>query len=432
MKLGNMFRLLLGTAGLRFGGAAIGLATQLVLARLLSPQDLGIVFLTMSSAALLSLLVTAGYPNLAFTQLPRWHTLKVQRAVAAFHGAFLRDFVLWNVALIGVVLALAWSGSINPDLRLALLFGTASAGISGLLRYNSAIANGLKQFVIAYGPDSLVRPGLFFLIIVAVAGAGIELSLMFVLCAFIASNFVVVVGQALAMGTNRLRVQNWFHARRGFSSLLRGRAAAVMITAGLATMFADIVTLLGGVLLAPGDVAVLGICIRLSGLAGYVLQASQQFSLPDLTAAFTRRDDALARSLLLRLNYLMLGSSAVMLSGTILLGGIFLRFFGDHYATGYGLLVICMLGQVVRAASGMNQNLLAIHGFQKQTARAALTAVVLFVGTTILLGARMGAFGIGLAVLVAELAWAAQLAAQARSLVGKRADLLWLMMAAAP
>ena len=50
MTLAKMFQLMLGTVGLRFGGAAIGLLTQLVLARALAPDDVGVVFLTMSVA----------------------------------------------------------------------------------------------------------------------------------------------------------------------------------------------------------------------------------------------------------------------------------------------------------------------------------------------------------------------------------------------
>ncbi len=427
MKIARMLRLLAGTVALRFAGAALGLVTQLLLAMLLVPHDLGVVFLTLSSAAILSLLVTGGYPNLALTQLPRLQTLGLGRAVRAFHGAFVRDFLLWNLLLVLICVLAVLLRFLNPDLRLALLFGTATAGISGLLRYNSAIANGLKQFVLAYVPDSLIRPGLFFLFVAAAALTGYQLNLISVLLAFIASNLMVVVGQAVIMDKNGVQLRDWWATRQNFTRILRWRAAAVMITAGLATMFADIVTLVGGFVLLPADVAILGICIRLSGLAGYVLQASQQFSLPDLTEAFTRNDTVLAYRLLLRLNLLTLGSALALLVGTFLLGGVFLRFFGAAYQAGYGLLVICMIGQVIRAGSGMNQILLAIHGYQKQGARAALTAVVIFVCTAILLGMSFGAIGVGYALLLAELAWAVSLSAQAKSLVGRRADLLSLL-----
>ena len=62
-----MLQLIFGTVGLRLGGAAIGLLTQLALTRVLIPDDVGVVFLTMSLAAFTSLMVTGGYPILALT-----------------------------------------------------------------------------------------------------------------------------------------------------------------------------------------------------------------------------------------------------------------------------------------------------------------------------------------------------------------------------
>jgi O-antigen/teichoic acid export membrane protein len=428
MTLAKMLQLMLGTVGLRFGGAAIGLLMQLALTRVLAPEEVGVVFLTMSVAAIASLLVTGGYPNLAFIQLPRLQALHLERAQAAFHGAFLKDFLLWNVVLILAVLVVAWLSLVGASFETALLFGAASAGVSGLLRYSSAVANGLKQFAMAFVPDSLVRPGLFFLVVFGAALIGARLSLQAVLLAFVGSNILVVIGQAVAMGRDGLQLSSWTQTRPSFTKVLRWRAGFMMVTAGVVTMFADIVTLLGGLMLASAEVAILGICIRLSGLAGYVLQASQQFVLPDLTVAFTHSDAAAARSLLMRLNVMMLAASIGLLLGTFVLGKFFLGLFGANYLLGYWLLVICMGGQVIRALSGMNQNLLAIRGHQSRAAGSALTALLIFICAAVLLATSYGLIGIGFAVLIGELAWGLMLAAQAQSLTGQRADLLWLFI----
>ena len=422
-----MLQLIFGTVGLRLGGAAIGLLTQLALTRVLIPDDVGVVFLTMSLAALASLLVTGGYPNLALTQLPRIQALGISRATNAFHGAFLKEFVLWNLVLFALVAYVTIVVLQASSLRTALIFGAATAGVSGLLRYNSGIANGLKQFAMAFVPDSLVRPGLFFLFVFGAAISGVHVSLIAVLLAYVGSNFLVTVGQAIAMGGDRLALSSWTQTWPRFTKVLRLRAASMMVTAGVATMFADIVTLVGGLVLVAGDVAILGICVRLAGLAGYVVQVSQQFILPDLTEALTLRDEGKARELLIRLTSLMLVASLVMLLGTLLLGRFFLHLFGESYEAGYWLLVMCMGGQVIRAISGMNLNLLTIYGHQTRTAVAALTGIAIFIFTAILLAAKFGVIGVGFAVLIAEFAGGLMLASQARDLTGKRADLLWLL-----
>jgi O-antigen/teichoic acid export membrane protein len=428
MTLAKMFQLMLGTVGLRFGGAAIGLLTQLALTRVLDPQEVGVVFLTMSVAAIASLLVTAGYPNLALTQLPRIKALGVPRAAKAFHGTFLREFLFLNLLLLALVVCVVLLVPQGWVLQTAMIFGAATAGASGLLRYNSAIANGLKQYAMAFVPDSLVRPGLFFLFVACAALTGFHLSLLAVLMAYVGSNILVVIGQAIAMGRDRLALANWSETRPRFSKIVRLRASSMMITAGVATMFADIVTLVGGFVLMAGDVALLGICIRLAGLAGYVLQVSQQFILPDLTAALTVRDEAAARNILVRVNSMMVGASLVILLGTIFLGQYFLGLFGASYEAGYELLVICMGAQVIRAISGMNQYLLAIHGYQTRSALAAVTGIAILISSAIILARNFGVIGIGFAVVIAEMASGLMLGSQAQKLTGKRADLLWLLV----
>ena len=115
-----------------------------------------------------------------------------------------------------------------------------------------------------------------------------------------------------------------------------------------------------------------------------------------------------------------------MLLGAIILGRFFLKLFGPSYEAGYWLLVICMGAQVIRALAGLNQSLLAIEGHQARSALAALTGIVIFICAAIVFAGHFGVIGIGYAIVIAEIAGGLMLAAQAQSLTGRRADLLWL------
>jgi O-antigen/teichoic acid export membrane protein len=185
--------------------------------------------------------------------------------------------------------------------------------------------------------------------------------------------------------------------------------------------------LLGGFILPHDELAILGLCIRLAGIAGFVIQATQQFILPDLTHALTKKDDTTANSLLLRLNVMTIVTLGLGLSFAILLGGYFLSFFGEAYRAGQWLLVLFLCGQAIRAMSGMNQNLLSIAGQQVRSAGAAIVGLVLFAALWVVLAPRLGLMAAGVSVILAELAWALMLAAQAKAVLGRRADLLWLL-----
>jgi O-antigen/teichoic acid export membrane protein len=427
MTLGKMIQLALGSVGARLAGAGISLITQLVLTRNFAASDVGIIFLAMSMAAIFSLIVSAGYPSLSLTQLPRFQALKLNRLIAAFHGAFLRDFAAVTLALFAVVGAIVMFAPIDPGLRIALVFGCLSAIPSGLMRYNGSLANVLRRYKLAFLPDFIFRPGLFFIYIAGAFALGFQLSLIHVLWAFIASNTIVSFTWALLMREGGLKFSFWSATNAKLTASLRNRLLALMIVAAVTTLFADVVTLIGGFLLPHDQVALLGLTIRLASLAGFIIQSSQQFVLSDLTHALTIHDSKSADSILMRMNFLTLGTVIAALFGAILFGRFFLSFFGSVYEQGHWLLVLLIIGQAVRALSGMNQHMLSIGGFQLRSAYACLTGMLILIVSWLFFQPMFGIFGVGLAVIAAELCWGLIVGGETQRLTGRRGDLFWLL-----
>jgi O-antigen/teichoic acid export membrane protein len=427
MTVGKMWRLLMGSVGSRFAGAGISLTTQLVLTRSFPAADVGILFLTMSMAAIMSLVVTGGYPSLALTQIPRFHALGLNRLNSAFHGAFLRDWTsLSALIFLGTTVAVLFL-PLDRSLRLALIFGCLTSTALALIRYNSAIANTSRRYSLAYVPDFLYRPGLFFAYVTAAYFLGYKLSLSHVLWVFVAANSIVAAAQAFIIRHEGLQLSNWGMTSSRLTSALRHRAVALAIVAGVSTMFADVVTLIGGFLLPHEQVAMLGLMVRLAGIAGYVVHSSQQFVLSDLTQAITLRDQSVANTLLLRMNLLTITTLACGLLGVVVFGGYFLGVFGEVYVQGHWLLVLFICGQSIRALSGMNQHLLSIGGYQLRSALASLVGILVLFASWVLLQRLFGMIGVGLAVILAELTWAIMLGAQAQTLTKRRGDIFWLL-----
>jgi O-antigen/teichoic acid export membrane protein len=428
MPFWHMILTALNLVGARFGGAAIGLASQILLARLLSQDQVGVVFMGMSAAAIVSLLVTGGYPLLAITCLPRYYALGRTNLVTAFHAAFWRDTLVLSLivfaAATGVILWLP----VDEALKTALLFGCLSAPASALLRMNGATANSLRRYTLSYVPDFLFRPGLLLVYLMLAWLAGIPLSVTHVLWAFIIANTVVALGQAWLMGSAGAVPRFTAKLGRGLAPYLRGRAAALIIVAAVAGAFADTVTMIGGLFLAPDDVAVLGVAARLAALAGFIIQATQQFILPDLTVALARGTREQVKSLLFRINVVALGAIAACVIGALLVGDQALRIFGEGYARGHWTLVLLMISQVFRAASGMNQHLLSLDGHQVKTAGACLVALAVLVAGAAVLAPRFGVLGMGLAVIAADAVWAVLLAIQAERHAGYRGDIVAVLM----
>lgn len=427
MTLAKMLQLALGSVGSRLAGAGISLITQLILTRNFPASDVGIIFLAMSMAAIFSLIASAGYPSLSLTQLPRFQALGLTRLIAAFHGAFLRDFATVSFALIVVVIGVVMLAPIDMGLRTALIFGCLSAMPSAILRYNGSLANTLRRYTLAFLPDFIFRPGLFFLYVAGTFLLGFHLSLVHVLWAFIASNVIVAVVQAIIMRHDGLKLEQWWQVNPRLTAALRGRVLALSIVATVTTLFSDVVTLIGGFMLPHEQVALLGLTIRLASLAGFIIQSSQQFVLSDLTHALTIHDTKTANTILYRMNVMTIGTVVASLIAAVLLGRYFLSFFGPVYAEGHWLLVLFIVGQAVRAISGMNQHMLSIGGHQVRSAMACLFGVLVLVLSWILFQSWFGVLGVGCAVIAAELAWALMVGSQAQQLTGRRGDMFWLL-----
>lgn len=429
MPLWRMIVTAINLVGVRFMGAGIGLVSQILLTRLMSQADVGIVFLGMSSAAILSLLVTVGYPQLALTCLPRYYALGRKNLAAAFHAAFWRDGLVALAVVAAVVVAAAIASPLSPGLKTALVFGLLSSPASAFIRINSAAANSLRRFALSYVPDFIYRPALLLIYLVFAWGAGFHLTAIAVLWAFVIGNSMVALGQALIIGKHGAVPPRLHSGLRNLAPLLRRRAGALVIVAAVSNSFADMVNMIGGVLLPHEDVALLGVCIRLAALIGFITQATQNFILPDLAVALTRGNRAELDTLLLRFNGVALAAIGASLAGTAAVGQYALRIFGPEYVAGHWPLVVFTLSQGFRAASGMNQHLLSLGGYQTKTGGACVLAIVSLGGAAALLTPQFGVMGMAVAVVIADVVWALLLAVLAQRHTGRRGDILALLRA---
>jgi O-antigen/teichoic acid export membrane protein len=114
--------------------------------------------------------------------------------------------------------------------------------------------------------------------------------------------------------------------------------------------------------------------------------------------------------------------------GALLLGPWALSIFGSEYQAGHWPLVLFMVSQAFRAASGMNQHLLSLAGFQIKTAGSCLVAMAILVGATALFTPGHGVMGIAYAVLIADAVWAGLLALQTQRLTGRRGDIIGVLL----
>jgi O-antigen/teichoic acid export membrane protein len=427
VKLSHLVGKLMGYVGARFFGAGLGLLTQVLLARLLPQSDVGTVLLGMSAAAFVSLATNGGYTMLAFTQLPRLAVQQRPKLTNAFHKLVLTDTVLLSLVLFGVLYLASLALEFSEAQTVAWFFGCICSPISSLMRYNSIIASTDRRIELSYIPDFVVRPFLFLLGLLLLRASGFPATSFSVLIVFVSVTYVTTIGQALILGRQGLNLLKFGWPRPALTSRLRSRAAALTIVSAASLAFADIVTIVATFVLPVSEAAIVGICIRLAAIAGFILQAGQSFILPDYTAAVMKREKDVARGILLKFNVMTIVVIGAALAGALILGQFALQVFGLEYVKGWWLLVLFMCGLSIRALGGMNQHILSMQGQQLRTAGACLAALLVLTVAAFVFCKSLGFVGMGYAAVCAELTWMVSLAVLAQKWAGRRGDLLWLL-----
>jgi O-antigen/teichoic acid export membrane protein len=427
LKLSALISKIAGFVGARIIGAAVGFLSQLVLARLLPIEDVGVVLLGMSAAAFIGLGANGGYALLSTTELPKLDERRQKKTAFEFNRVALVDSILAYFALCAIGWIVAVSFGFTDGQKTALLMGFICAPASILMRYNASIGMAARYFKTAYMPDLLFRPAALLVGLIAAALAGWLQSSFAALVIFVVVTYVTTIGQAWALKGNRLSLRHLGWPRKFLAKPIRSRAVALTLVSATMLAFADIVTLVAGFILPERDVAIAGVAMRVAAIAGFMLQAGQMLVMTDFTQAVVRGDNEAVTAILKRVNGLTVGIVLACLIGVLVLGKFALGLFGAEYQQGAYLLVLFMIGQSLRALGGMNQQILSINGYQMRTAGSCILALVVFVLAAIVLCKSHGPDGLGYAVIAAEVVWLLALAVQSSSLCGRRGDLLWVL-----
>jgi O-antigen/teichoic acid export membrane protein len=413
--------------GARLGGAALGLLVQLVLTRLFARDNVGLVLLAMSVTAVMSLVMTAGYPALSIAYLARYHSLGRKRLVRAFNSAARKEAAIASIAALAVVALVIAVLPIPKSIVDATFYGCLAAIPYAIVRLNSSGANAIKRYALSYVPDFVFRPLLLLIAMAAFALWSLPFPIAWVLWAYVAITVAVAVYQSIVLGRESVTSLTRLGAGDRLIRPYRRRAWSLALVALVTLTFADLVTVLAGWFLPPSEVAVVGIAIRLAALVGFVTQASQQFVMRDLTAAMAQGDSAETKSLLLRTNLTSIAIMAAAFLAAAVFGELALSAFGAEYRAGHLPLMLFMLGQMLRAASGMNTHLLSLDGHQVRSAGMCVIAVVVLVAASVVLCPAWGALGIACAAFIAELVWAIMLTVLTQKLTGRRGDVVYLL-----
>lgn len=414
--------------GVRLLGAGAGFVAQLLLARLLGASELGLFYAVTSLVAVAGLIVVQGYPVIMIRFAARYRAA-IPKFLAFLRGSARQSALAVLLACAALVLAALLYPFEHTETRWALLVGAAMLPFVALINMTSAIAAAARRFAVSYIPEVFVRPLLFLAAIVLLAGTGATDSAMVFLVVFAAITAGVALVQTRLVWPLVPKGQPAAVPPR-LSRRWRGEAHMAIVVALFMTAFADVAIVLSSPLMNQADIAVFGLCLKLSFLVGFIVQIAHHVASPDLADARNARDGEALQQALRRAVFLpALATLAVMLAA-VFFGDAILSLFGPDFARGGPVLAVLIGAQVLMALAGPSVTMMTLSGAQRDNAGLCGIALCALAIADFLLIPALGAFGAALAVLAAIAIWQVAVLVTLRRRGEVRTDCLALLQAA--
>jgi O-antigen/teichoic acid export membrane protein len=398
----------------RLIGATAGFVVQLILARHLTPAQLGIYFAATSLLVIAGVTSAHGYPSIMMRFVSRYR----DPASAPLLRGFIRNAQTETTLLALLISALvaaaaAWPG-FGSDARWAIIIAATAVPAAACFRLYGSLATATRSFALAYLPDVCLKPVLILAVLTALLLVG-DLSLGRVMITVAGATIALALAQAILL-TRRLPVTVRLWPR--FSGQERSRttsvarkwrreAHVVLLVAVFAQFFPELSILTATPVLSATDMGVFGICLKLAFLVGFFVSMTQNIMMPDLADALISQKDQRGA-----LRFAASCSAATALTGAftlfcVLWGQYLLRLFGPEFVAGHWALVMIAAAQMTIAAAGPASAVLTLVGEQRINLLLAATGMAVLALSTSVLGSLYGLNGAAAAVLLTTLCWAA-------------------------
>lgn len=404
--LGGTLQKALSLVGARVLGNVLTLGYTLILARLTTPTEFGLIMTAFAWIMLLSVFLALNLESGSIKYLVQYRETGQPGRAAGFIR--LNRMTIFGLTLLsGLVAALAWWGGAFGDgtAMLGVVAVTVvAAPVVALTRVYGRHATALGQVLRGGVPIMLVRPAVIFLLVALIWLSGARPGLTVYLLLFLAAFAVTALVQALLLrqtfGFAAGVPREYDEARRWFAT---GAMMAPLLV--LRDNLKHVVVAAAGLVLVPAEVGYLALALSIMAFVYFAMKAVDISISPQLSRALHAQQARRVASLLDNAARLKI---AGMLAGTVVIagfGGMALELFGPEYRASLAPLLILLIIPASDAVFGPAQIVLNVTGRQDVIFWVAGISTVIMVGATVLGGALDGATG---AALGAALSYAVQ------------------------
>lgn len=397
----------LSAMGIRVAGTAILLLLQILLARVLGPQQYGEYIYVLNWINVLAVGAACGMDTASLRFVAAYEGTRDGPRLRGFLSNSLRIVLVASLvlatALAGCVLT--FPGQISASLRATLLAACFLLPAAALLLLLASLLRGFKHVAMAMAPQFVLRPvllGVGVLILYLTLGYPPATVTVMALDSIVAFGLTTVMllylwrklPESLKRGERRYEIRLWTTT-----------AWPMLAITAIRMTMNKVDILMIGLLLGTTVAGTYAVAVQLATLISFGLFSVNMVAAP-LIAQLHAQQRHLELQRLVRLGALATSSFAVM-TGTLLLllGKPALRLFGPAFVVSYGPLCVLVVAQIANSLTGSVGFIMTMTGHEKTAAKVTALAGGLNVILALLLIPRFGALGAAIATGIASITW---------------------------
>ena len=408
----------------KLGGAGLGIAVNVILARLMGPEEFGLYALGIALGSVVVVVASGGMPFGAIRFLPDYLARGDFAALRGFFRASLAITVLGGVICVAGMLLSAWLLD-QSNLMAAVLPWAAIMVVPAALAQSMAALLQARGHVA--GPEivqSLVRQGatLGLIGVWVVLGGALDFRTALGIAALaVALAALVLWVHLMRLGRDEPRPRA---TTRGGLRLWTGAGAGLLVILVTAALNERIDLFVLGWLATPADLGIYSAAVRIASVAILALAGLGAAYTPRMAAAWANGDRCEVERLCREGALVGTALTVAMTVGAFVSGSFVLSLFGPEFRAGAMVLTILLAAQVAVGMMGMASGLAIISGNSHIALTGVAAGLAINALTGIVLVPRFGMTGAAIGVVCGFAVSQAVIGIWCSTRLGLRATLL--------
>jgi len=395
-----------GSFSLKIGGSALGLANSVLLARMLGPDQYGILAHTFSLIALWGIPIVLGLQDYLPREVAKY---KVQKEWGLLKGLLKRaSQSVFTTSLVAILIcfAVTW-GFWDESPRIGILWlASPLLCLHAFNKVRQAVLRGFRNVVLAQIPEHFIRPGLLFATLLCLwkldatflnvkHAVGLEIT---------ATAFAFVFGSIFLI---RIVPTPMKKARPAYCSRLWLRQTMPFMFLGSVFFLnsqLDIIVL--GIFRPTAEIGAYKVAIQAVQIVVFILYAVNMVTAPIITELYHQKEMRRLQRVITASTRTVMAVSIPIILTLMFFGDRLIEFgFGKQYIAAATPLAILCSGQLFNSGCGSVGMILNMTNNERDSLTGAGLAALLNVTLNLILIPHYGLTGAGIATATSMVFW---------------------------